>query len=354
MLEDCLIRMSTGASTLNECLARYPGYVAQLRPLLETADLLILGRDVKPLPTFNAYTHDALVQYVRSHPRQPQIKISVTPVIRRTAFAFAVLLLALLVTGTVHAQSVLPGDTFYGWKRTSEDVWLALSSDPIATEIVLADRRIDEWIMVANDPARSASAIDGYFEVINRLGSVNDKQAQARIVPVLQNHHKKLHQAGLPTSTVDHFLVVVTQSLPVGTVTQNSPTNLPAPVPTVHSAVQPTSVSSEGEPAVVQPQVAPTVSVPTQIVPTVVAPTEIAPTAVPPTEVAPTDVPTEIAPTDVPTEAAPTDVPTEPAPTDVPTEPAATDVPAEPAATDVPTESAPTDVPVDQSTVVTP
>ncbi len=51
VLEGCLTTLSSGASTLDECLEHYPEYTAQLSPLLEPALLLNLGRDIKPLST---------------------------------------------------------------------------------------------------------------------------------------------------------------------------------------------------------------------------------------------------------------------------------------------------------------
>ena len=124
ILEECLTRLSNGTATVDECLARYPKHAEQLKPLLQTALLLDHARDVTPSPTFNAYTRSAVIQYVRSHPRQPR---NVVPLFQRAALTFAMLVAALLVTGTVRAQSALPGDVYYGWKRTSELVWRALS-----------------------------------------------------------------------------------------------------------------------------------------------------------------------------------------------------------------------------------
>ena len=149
ILEECLMRLSNGTSTLDECLASYPEYAAQLKPLLETALILNLGHDVEPLPTFTAYTRSAVTQYTQTHPRQPQI---VVPVFQRAALTFAMLVATFLVTGTAHAQSALPGEPFYSWKRTSERAWRALSPNPVATDIILAERRLNEWIAVSNDP----------------------------------------------------------------------------------------------------------------------------------------------------------------------------------------------------------
>ncbi len=314
ILEECLIRLSSGSSTLDECLARYLEYDTQIRPLLETALLLNLGRNVKPSSTFIAYTRDALIQYMRSHPYRPPI---VTPMFRRTALTFTILIAAFLVAGTAQAQSALPGDTFYGWKRTSERLWRVISPDPIAADIVLANRRLDEWIAVADDPIRSADARDSYLEVISRLQPTGDDVENTinRIVPALQSQQKILNEAGLASDELNDYLVEASSVLPVATLTQTMPTASRVPptatnIPPTVTNIPPTAT-----------QVPPTA---TQIPPTVTA------TQVPPTEtqipMSPTDAPTEIVPTA-------TDVPTEivPIPTDIPTE--------------VPTETAPADFP---------
>ena len=172
ILDECLIRLfNDNIFTVDECLLLYPEYTTQLSPILETALLLNLGHDVEPLPAFTAYTRSAVTQYVQSHPRQRQI---VMPVYQRTALTFAVLIAALLVTGTAEAQSALPGETFYTWKRASEQVWRAISPDPVATDIILAERRLDEWIAVAKDPSRSGGAKTAYLELLTVLRSTNN------------------------------------------------------------------------------------------------------------------------------------------------------------------------------------
>jgi hypothetical protein len=285
ILEECLMRLSDDASTLAECLARYPEYTAQLSPLLETALLLDLAHDVKPSPTFNAYTRDALIQYVRSHPHQPQI---IMPVFQRAALTFAVLVAALLVTGTTHAQSAMPGDTFYAWKRTSEQVWRAVSFNPVDTDIILAERRLNEWIAVANDPAHSTNARRGYLEALTKLKSPGDVETLTQIVPELRSQQQALDDAGLSSSELDDYLIGVVDIIPVDVVI---PTEI---VPTV--AMMPTYVV----PTEVPTEIVPTEIVSTEIVPTVI-PTEIVPTVIPteivPTEIVPTEIPTEIAPT---------------------------------------------------------
>jgi RNA polymerase sigma-70 factor (ECF subfamily) len=276
ILEECLMRLSNGIFTLDEYLLLYPEYATQLSPLLETALLLNLGRDVVPLSTFTAYTRSAVIQYMRSHPRQPQI---VMPMFQRTALTFAMLVAAFLVTGTAHAQSALPGDSFYSWKRTSEQVWRAFSLDPVASDITLAERRLNEWIAVANDPTRSSGAKSDYLEVLARLESTKDVENLTLIVPALQLQQQTLDDAGLTTSELDNYLIDVADTPPVDTPIQGIPTEI-------------VSIATEIPPAATEvPPAA------TEVPPTVVPPTEVPPTAVPPTEVPPTEVPTEPPPT---------------------------------------------------------
>lgn len=240
ILAECLTRLSNGSATVDECLSLYPKHAEQLKPLLQTVVLLDRGRDVVPLPTFNAYTRSALIQYVRTHPRQPQ---NVMPMLRRTALTFAMLVAALLVTGTVHAQSVLPGDTFYAWKRTSEQVWRVISFDSVATNIVLTERRLNEWIAVANDPTHSSSAMADYLEALTELESTDDVETLTIVVPALQEHQQILSNAGLSVPDLEDYIVVAEVLLPVEPLVQATPTQFPptaTEIPPTASEIPPT------------------------------------------------------------------------------------------------------------------
>ncbi len=311
ILEECLVRFLNGTFTLDECLLLYPEYASLLSPLLETALLLNVGRDVEPLSTFTAYTRSALTQFIQTHPRQRRIVI---PMVQRTALTFSMLVAVLLITGTAQAQSALPGDTLYTWKRASEQVWMSISPDPVATNIILVERRLNEWITVAKDPSRSAGAKVAYLEALTSLGSKNnnDVNTLTLIVPSLQLQQVALNNAGLVAPQLDNYLIVAVASLPVEVVVQSIPTQIASTateIPPTATDVPPTA---------------------TDVPPTA---TDVPPTAtdVPPTA---TDVPPTA--TDVPptaTEVPPTATEVPPTATDVP--PTATEVP--PTATDVPT-----------------
>jgi hypothetical protein len=254
----------------------------------------------------------------------------------RTSAVFAMLAIAVLGVGTAHAQSALPGDTFYGWKRTSEKVWLAFSTDRVDTEITISNRRISELIAVSGDPVRSASAMDGYLESLNRLKSipVTDEATLTRIVPVLQSQHQVLKDAGMKTTELDNYLVVNLGVAPTAEVTTQAspPTNVQAPPPTdVASGSNSTQAeSSSSEPSEsTEPSQPSEPSVSTSV----------------PTEPEATSVPTEPPPSVIPTEPEPTSVPTEPPPTSVATEPPAVSTPEPPTDVPPPTDVQPTDVP---------
>ena len=289
IFEGCLMRLSNGTSTLDESLARYPEFSIQLAPLLETALLLNIGRDVSPLSRFKEYIHDALTQYVWSHPRQQRI---VMPIVGRTALTFAMLAATFLVTGTAQAQSALPGEPFYPWKRVSEQAWRALSPNLVATDIVLAERRLNEWVAVARDPVHNANAKMDYLKVLARLESENDVETLTSIVPALQLQQQTLNDAGLPASELNDYLIDIADILLVDVSIQSTP--------------------SEVEPAKTL-TATPTYTAPTETLtatPTYTAPTETeVSTEIVPTE---TEVPTEIVPTEteIPTEVVPTVVPT--------------------------------------------
>ncbi|HTO99733.1 MAG TPA: sigma factor, partial [Anaerolineales bacterium] len=209
--------------------------------LQQTATLLIMrrsldhlspGRKAKPSPTFNAYSRSWLTRYLQYHARVPsrapiverlvstyklfersvqprwgQLKQNVSqlglslprlqPAPMRMSVVYAALMFALLFTGTAEAQSALPGDPLYGWKRTSEQAWLSLSPDPVGTGIILANRRLNEWLAVENDPARRSGALSNYIQALTDLSSVGGSQAVSRVVPVLEGHRRRLQNSGL-------------------------------------------------------------------------------------------------------------------------------------------------------------
>ena len=269
--------------------------------------------------SFRSYTRDALLHHIYLHPRQQQSWLGAMPYYQRAFIVFIVFMVASFTTGTVRAQSALPGDSLYNWKIASEEAWAVLSLDPVATNITLTNRRINEWIAVANDPARSYIAMRKYIEAVARLKSFESIESLVRILPAIESQHAMLDNAGLITPEVEGFLAVTIESISAQTIsfitptatatvtaTKFVPTRTPTDLPTATSTKVPTFTPTNVPTSTPVPTLTPT-DVPTA------TPTDI-PTFTP----TPTDVPTDV-PTETPTEA-PTGIPTDtPEPASTPT-----------------------------------
>lgn len=230
VLEDCLRNLERGASTVDQCLARHPEHAAQLRPLLLAATRLEGGRSVGPSPAFKARARAGLTRHMQAHPRR-SAEFGFN--FMRLATGLAVMLLALLTAGTVYAQGALPGDVFYNWKLASENIWRAASPDPVAADIAIANRRIDEMNALADDPVRRERALEGYLEVVERLRSELDAETLEQILPVIGPVEGTREAVPVPSPAATGTPqpeTVNTPSLPLPEVV---PTEAPPIIPTI-------------------------------------------------------------------------------------------------------------------------
>jgi hypothetical protein len=285
VLKDCLLSLERGDSNIEECLRRHPSYAVQLAPILLTSMDLERGMLVRPSPAFKARVRGRLIEEMRAHPRKSVRSYFMW---MRMATSFAVMLLALLVAGTVYAQGVLPGNPFYGWKLTSENLWHSISPDPVATDLAIAERRADELLTIEDNSQLRAQVLEEYLEVVNRLELEMSANDEARIRPVLEAQMEELNKSGialpelnetilpsveeptvLPTETpqVVPEIPQVDPTLPVPTInsdivsepTQSSSNVLPPIVPTVNSVTVPEPTQANSS---VLPTVIPTIQVP--------------------------------------------------------------------------------------------
>jgi len=242
VLEECLRDLEQGASTLDQCLSRHPKHAQQLRPVLLTDAYLEHARETRPSAAFKARVRARLTRDMQAYPRG---RAGFNFAFLRLAMSFALIVLALLLTGTVYAQGALPGDLLYSWKLASENVWRAVSRDPVGTDLAIAQRRVDELIAVGNDPALRSQALEEYLKVAARLRSETDAENQLRILLELDSQAEELNQSGIPIPRpeqevvpqldVPTLIVPVTPEIPVSTpeLPQVNPTDLPQIVPTV-------------------------------------------------------------------------------------------------------------------------
>ena len=278
VLEQCLRDLELGAANIDECLRRYPKHALQLEPVLLTAGYLIYGREARPSAAFKSRVRRKVIQQIHAH---PQKSTQFNFIFMRFAATLAVIMLALLVTGTVYAQSALPGEAFYDWKLASENVWRAVSPDPVGADLAIADRRVDELIAVNNNPVLHSQALKAYLEVVSRLQSELGTRNDARILRALDSQIEELNSSGILLPKLDQphqdvlpqfdepiptpiatptFLLEIPQVNP----TSSNPTMIPPPtvIPPILTEIPPVIPSDV-------PNIVPTIQVLPEIIPTI-------------------------------------------------------------------------------------
>ncbi|HJS17539.1 MAG TPA: hypothetical protein VJ785_02235 [Anaerolineales bacterium] len=201
ILEECVDQIASGESTLEECLAYYPEYAAQLEPVLYTAASLTRAREVKPSPFLRAHIRSNLNRAMGDKPSQ---KRRPPFFFRRMALNMAVLTIALVMLNTLFAQGALPGETLYDWKLASESLWRTMTVDPLGTDLKLSDRRIHEYVAL-NDEERRAQVLLGYNKLLVRFKEEQDESDKTRILTVLKSHQDSLHKVGLAIPELDSY-----------------------------------------------------------------------------------------------------------------------------------------------------
>lgn len=124
LILDQALQLRAAGSSVEACLARFPQYAAELRPLLETAAHAAGGlRAGEPLPTPDLGRGRTRVLRAARWSRSP----TAGPLWRwATALAFG---LALIFGVSVASAQSLPGDGLYPVKRALEAAQLALAAD---------------------------------------------------------------------------------------------------------------------------------------------------------------------------------------------------------------------------------
>ncbi|HLF73206.1 MAG TPA: hypothetical protein VI524_02580 [Anaerolineales bacterium] len=201
IFEECLELIEDGDATVEECAARYPEHAAELTSLLRASMRLARGGEVRPSPVFRARTRTELNAYIHAHPRQK----GPLPLPWRLTYSIVTTILAFFIVGTAIAQRALPGDTLFSWKLTSERMWRAVSIDQLATDLSLSNRRVRELVIVYNDEARRARAMENYQKMLVRFKADKDLKHQERIGPVLKYHQETLYQMGISVPELDNY-----------------------------------------------------------------------------------------------------------------------------------------------------
>ncbi len=212
-LDDCLQQLTSGKSSLGQCLARYPKYAAELRPILETALRLQQGKELRPSGAIRNRARAKLASHMEAHPRQPR-KVRVVP---RLAFGIVIVALLAMAAGTGFAQAALPGDALYNLKLSSERAWRAAAPDPVSADLVLADRRATELVTLASRPAittvdianaanAESEGIAAYNDVLWRLATESTGPQASHILHELKSHQNRLSEVGIHVPELDSIV----------------------------------------------------------------------------------------------------------------------------------------------------
>ena len=281
VLEQCLRDLERGAANMDECLSRHPKHALQLEPVLLTAEYLVHGREARPSAAFKSRVRGKVIQQMHAHPRK---SMQFNFIFMRFAANLAAIVLALVVAGTVYAQSALPGEAFHAWKLASENVWRAVSPDPVGTDLALADRRVDELIAVRDNPVLHSQALNTYLEVAARLKFELGTENDPRILPALDSQIEELNSSGILLPQLDQdvlppfdepnptpiatpsFLPEIPQVNPTSSnLIPLNPTAIPSAIPSLLPEipqVNPTDL----------PNIVPTIQVPSELIPTIQIP----------------------------------------------------------------------------------
>ena len=287
ILEQCLVDLEGGISNVAECLSRYPGYALQLEPVLLTHTALEGVGAAQPSAAFKARVRAKLTQQMHAHPRRRSSRINFG--FMRLATNLAIVFLALLSAGIAYAQSALPGDSFYKWKLASENAWRVVSSDPIATDLKIAERRMNELIAVRGDSVLHAEALDAYLEVTARLRSETNAEKEALILQTLDSQAETLNESGIlvPGITEEdlpHPLDEILPTLVAPATTLLPEIQIPQPSPTPQTPAERTPVASEVPQTnpTTWPDIFPTGQALPSIIPTIQVPDIVPTTQIPP------------------------------------------------------------------------
>jgi len=155
IFEDCLERILTGGETVEQCLAGYPEYAAELAPLLQTALEAKETLEIAPSPEFREKARYQILTELRDIEERKQRRFSLFGWQPRWATAaIAVLVLLVASSGTVAAAgNSLPDQTLYPVKLATERVRLALTPSTLGKAeyyAELVDKRVSEIISMSD------------------------------------------------------------------------------------------------------------------------------------------------------------------------------------------------------------
>lgn len=213
VLDDCLAQLASGQSTVEQCLADHPECAPELQRLLLAAQILEPGQSIEPTPVFKAKARSQLIAHMVSNPKKKRSAAYwpawVPFFLGRSfnmAFGLAAVLLLFLSTGTVLAQSALPGEALYDWKLTSEQVFRTLHPNPLSVDLMVAQRRINDITQVSGNDEAEALALSEYEHSLSNLSDYDSPESRQTITAALVQQKAELDQVDVDVPELDRLL----------------------------------------------------------------------------------------------------------------------------------------------------
>jgi hypothetical protein len=395
-LDECLSQLNTGELGLEEALARYPEYEAELRPLLRMAMLVRQTPRAVPSPAAKAAGRQRLLAAVARKKRekaqarpglarrlgqsvavlvQPWVQPQRQPLRLAQAIAAVLVVVSLISAGTVKvAASSLPNSPLYTIKRATERVQLALTTTAAGRarlHMDYSEKRLEEaqtlweagkglhemtlWAIeseysgaltaISQVPEEERRGLLGDFTLLTARQQVILEEMKPEILPSDQEAVEEALETSAEYQSLAMEAMTKPDRLLTPTVASGDSSLLAAPEPPTDTPVPPTFTPS---PVPTDTPVPPTFT--PSPVPTA---TPVPPTFTPSPVPTATPVPPTFTPIPVPTETPPADVPFQPTMEPTPTETPPADVPFQPATVE-PIEPTPTPTSTPTSTPVPP
>lgn len=156
ILDECLDRLMFNGETLEQCLADYPQYANELKPLLEASLITSQISSLEPDQEFKAKARNELFTVLEESDQKRSRSLFRFGWQPRWTGVVAGIVALLIATGGTAAASMgsMPDDFLYPVKRATEQVQLAFTFTNLGKAEAyarMADRRVEEIIYMANE-----------------------------------------------------------------------------------------------------------------------------------------------------------------------------------------------------------
>ncbi|MFC1948497.1 DUF5667 domain-containing protein, partial [Chloroflexota bacterium] len=156
ILDECLDRLMFKGDTLELCLADYPQYADELKPLLEASLITSQISSLEPDQEFKTKARNELLTVLREAEEKRSRSLFRFGSQPRWASLVAVVVTLLIATGGTAAASIgsMPDEFLYPVKRATEQVQLAFTFTNLGKAEAyarMANRRVEEIVYMANE-----------------------------------------------------------------------------------------------------------------------------------------------------------------------------------------------------------